>query len=266
MRENPSPLARPEKPRLGFFKYSCCAGCEFAFIFFQKRIVETLDNFDFAFCRMVSSKGTPEGPFDIALVEGTITEAWQADELKKIRERSRYLFAIGSCAVNGGIPAIKSALPEREVEKKVYGDLEHIHSIRPHAIDAYVKVDGDIKGCPPGEGDLHEALTSVLLDKKPDFIEYSVCVECKMAGTICLLVADNKPCMGPVTNGGCGALCPSHNRACYSCWGPMRQANAMALARRFEAMGLSPPDIIRKFTQFGADTIQYRKVREHYEA
>jgi len=253
------------KPRLGFFKYSCCSGCEFALIFFQKKILETLANFEFVFCRMVSSGGTPEGPFDIALVEGTITEAWQVDELKKIRDHSRYLFAIGSCATNGGIPAIKSTTSEQEVERRVYRDLSTIHSIRPHGIAAYVRVDGDIKGCPPGDYELHEALTSVLVGKQPVFLEHAVCVECKLAGNICVLVADNKPCMGPVTNAGCGALCPSFNRACYSCWGPMRQANGLALARRFKAMGLTPPDIVRRFTEFGADTIQYRKVREHYE-
>ncbi len=254
------------KPRLGFFKYSCCAGCEFQTIFFQKAVVETLESFDITYCRMVTSTGTPEGPFDVALIEGTITEAWQADELKKIRQRSTLLFAIGSCAVNGGIPAIKSASTEYEVEKRVYTDLSSIHSIRPHAIEAYVSVDGYIKGCPPGERDLHEALTSVLMGKKPLFLEYSVCIECKLAGYICVLVAYNEPCMGPVTNAGCGALCPASQRACYSCWGPMRQANALALAKKFELMGLGPDDIVRKFTQFGADTIQYRKVVEHYEA
>lgn len=251
--------------RLGFFKYSCCAGCEFELAFFQRHIVETLEGFEFVYCRMLASGGAPEGPFDVALVEGTITEAWQADELKKIRERSKLLFAIGSCAVNGGIPAIKSSVPEHEVQGRVYKELSTIHSIRPHAISAYVRVDGDIKGCPPGERDLYEALTSVRLEKAPNFIEYSLCIECKMMGNPCVLVASNQPCMGPVTNAGCGALCPSSRRPCYSCFGPMKQANGLALARRFEAMGLPPEDIVRRFTLFGADTVQYRKVIEHYE-
>jgi coenzyme F420-reducing hydrogenase gamma subunit len=250
---------------VGFFKYSCCAGCEFQFIYFQRYIIETLNNFDFVFCKMITSGGTSEGPFDVSLIEGTITESWQADELKRIREKSAYLFAIGSCAINGGIPALKSTHPELEVEKKVYQDLSTIHSIRPSAIDAYVHVDGFIRGCPPGERDLCEALTSVLVGKQPDFIEYSVCIECKLNGSTCLLVAYNMPCMGPVTNAGCGALCPSHNRACYSCWGPMRQANTLALARRFEAMGESSDDIIRKFTLFGSVTTEFRKAAEFYE-
>ncbi|MEJ2033050.1 MAG: hypothetical protein P8Y63_08445 [Deltaproteobacteria bacterium] len=173
------------KPRFGFFKYSCCSGCEFEFIYFQRRILETLQNFDFVFCRMVSSGGTPDGPFDLALVEGTVTESWQVDELKKIRDQSRLLYAIGSCAVNGGIPAIKATVVEQEAEKRVYSDLSTIHSIRPHAIDAYVKIDGTIKGCPPGEPELHRVLAAVLLGQAPELIEYSVCVECKQAGNIC---------------------------------------------------------------------------------
>ncbi len=214
---------------------------------------------------MVSSGGTPEGPFDIALVEGTITESWQVDELKKIRARSKYLFAIGSCAINGGIPAIKSTQPELEIEKRVYNDLSTIHGICLNASSAYVKVDGDIKGCPPGERDLYEALTSVLTGKSPDFLQYSVCIECKVKANICVLVAYNMPCMGPVTNAGCGALCPSYNRACYSCWGPMKQANATALARQFEKIGLSPEDIFRRFTLFGSVTTEFRRASELYE-
>src|SRR4030042_1692734 len=234
-----------KKLRLGFFKYSCCAGCEFQFFYFQKYIPETLTNFDLVFAKMFLRGGTPSGPFDIALIEGTITESWQVDELKKTRQHSTHLFAIGSCAIEGGIPAIKSTIPELEAEKRVYKDLSTIHSIRTNSVDAYVKVDGYIRGCPPGERDLYEALSSVLTGKKPDFLQYSVCIECKLNGNICVLVAYNMPCMGPVTNAGCGALGPSMNRACYSCFGPMKQTNGPALAKKFKLMGLSSEDITR---------------------
>ncbi len=250
------------KPRLGFFKFSCCTGCQFLFFYEQKHLLETLMSFDVVFSKILSSGGTPHGPFDITLIEGTVTEAWQVDELKEIREQSKQLFAIGSCAVIGGIPAIKATAPELEVEKRVYKDLSSIHSIRPHPIDAYVKVDGYIRGCPPGEKDLYEALTSVLMDKKPEFLQYSVCIECKLDGNTCVLIAYGMPCMGPVTNAGCGALCPSMNRACYSCFGPVKQANGPALAKKFKIMGMSKDDVIRKFTMFGADAIEFRKAVE----
>lgn len=221
--------------------------------------------FDFVYARMISSKGEPKGPFDISLIEGTITEAWQVDELKKIRENSKIVLAIGSCAINGGIPAIKATMPELEAEKRVYKDLSTIHSIRPHTAETYVKVDGYIRGCPPSEENIREALSSALIGKKPDFPEYSVCVECKLKGNICLLVAHNMPCMGPVTNAGCDALCPTMNRACYACFGPMEQANGPALAARFREIGVSKDDIARKFTLFGSDAIEFRKAAETCE-
>ena len=222
-----------KKLRLGFFKYSCCAGCEFQTFYFQRHLPETLNAFEIVFARMVSSGGTPDGPFDVSLIEGTITEAWQIDELKRVRKNSGLVFAIGACAVNGGIPAIKTMAPELEIEESVYRDISTIHSIRPHPIDVYIPVDGMIRGCPPGERDLFEALSSVLAGKKPDFLRYAVCVECKLKKNICVLVAYNLPCMGPVTNAGCGALCPTYKRPCYSCFGSLRQANAPALGEAF---------------------------------
>jgi sulfhydrogenase subunit delta len=248
-----------EKRRLGFFKFSCCAGCEFQTFFFQRHLLETLGAFDIVYARMVSSGGSPDESFDVALVEGTVTEEWQVKELIKIRKHSRLLFAIGTCAVNGGIPAIKASMPELEVEESVYADLSAIRSIRPHPVDVYIPVDGYIRGCPPGERDLVEALTSVFIRKKPSFLTYSVCIECKLKDNICVLTAYKMPCMGPVTNAGCGALCPSHDRACYSCFGVMKQANVPALARKFRTFGMSDEDIARKFSLFDADSTGFRK-------
>jgi len=243
-----------EKPKIGIFKYSCCAGCEFQLIYFQKNILETLGAVDILYCKMLQSGGIEEEPLDVALIEGTITEAWQAAQLKKIREISKHLIPIGSCAVCGGIPAIKNISQELEVEKRVYQDTSLIHSLKAHPVDHYVKVDGYVKGCPMGERDLTELVISLLLNKRADLLEYCVCVECKLKNNICLLVAYHQPCMGPVTNAGCEALCPSNNRACYGCWGPMKDANAKALAEQFKKMGLSSEDIFRKFTEFGEPT------------
>jgi len=247
-----------EKPRIGIFKYSCCAGCEFQLIYFQKFVTETLGAVTIDYCRMLQSGGTEEGPFDIALIEGAITEQWQADQVKKIRAVSKYIIPIGSCAVCGGVPAIKNTHEEFEVEQRVYADLSPIHSIKAYPIDQYVKVDGYIKGCPMGVRDLTEMVISFLLGKKPDFLEFCVCVECKLKNNICVLVAYDEPCMGPVVNAGCGALCPSHNRACYGCWGPMKDANAKALAGQFKRMGLSKQEIAGKFTEFGEPKIEWK--------
>jgi len=247
-----------EKKKIGIFKYSCCAGCEFQLIYFQHYVLETLKAVDVTYCKMLQSGGTEEGPFHVALIEGAITEQWQADQLKKIRESSKYLIPIGSCAVCGGIPAVKNTSQELNVERRVYTNTSVIHSLKAHPVEHYVNVDGTIKGCPMGVRDLVELVKSLLLDITPQFLEYCVCVECKLRGNICVLVAYDEPCMGPVTNAGCGALCPSLNRGCYGCWGPMKDANARALADQFERMGLSREDISRCFTQFGEPAIEWK--------
>lgn len=249
------------KPKIGIFKYSCCAGCQFQLIFFQQYVLETLGAVEVIFCKMLQSAGVEDGPFNVALIEGAITESWQADQLKKIRQVSAYLIPIGSCAVCGGVPAIKNTAEELDVEKRVYRDITRIHSVKTHPVDHYVKVDGYIKGCPMGQRDLKEFVISLLLKKKPEFMEYCVCVECKIKNNICVLVAYNEPCMGPVTNAGCGALCPSHNRACYSCWGPMKDANARALAQQFVKMGLNPEDVYRRFSEFGEPTEEFEPAK-----
>lgn len=241
------------KPRAGFFKFSCCTGCGFELAYFQRSLEDTLKSFDFTFFRLAYSSGAPEGPFDLALVEGTVTEPHQAVELKRIRENSAVLYAVGSCAIAGGIPAIKAGGRELEIEKRVYQKkLYRLTSMRPSVLSDYVKVDGCVRGCPPGRRDLEEALVSILLHRRPEFIEYSVCVECKLRGNICLLVDEGLPCMGPVTNAGCGALCPACHRACYSCFGLMSQANIPALKNKFRELGLSGEEIERRFTLFDA--------------
>lgn len=247
-----------KKKKIGVFKYSCCAGCQFQLIYFQKYVLETLEAVDFIYCRMLSSAEMPEGRFDVALIEGAITESWQADQLKKIREMSECLVPIGSCASCGGIPAIKNTSAELEVEARVYNDSSLIHSIKTHPVDHYVKVDGYIRGCPAGERDLTEFMISILLDKKPQPLEYCVCVECKIRNNICVLVAYKEPCLGPVTNAGCGALCPGVNRACYSCFGPMKDANSGALASQFIKFGLDADDVSGRFTEFGQAQTEFQ--------
>ena len=253
------------KYRLGVFKFSCCAGCQFQMIYFQNHILDFFKDMEVVYFKMAQSGGVEEGPFDLALIEGAITQADQADLLKKIRKTSRWLLPIGSCAVNGGIPAIKNHTPELEVEERVYQDVRGVHSMKAQPIDDFVRVDGYVKGCPVGEPDLVETVISLLMDKRPNHFDYPVCVECKLKKNLCVLVAFKKPCMGPVTNAGCGALCPSYGRACYACWGPMKDANAPALARRFEQFGFGPQDIFCRFTQYGSTESEFRRGAELYE-
>ena len=76
-------------------------------------------------------------------------------------------------------------------------------------------------------------------------------IEVKLAN-VCVLVAKGLPCMGPVTQTGCGALCPSFGRECYACYGPAENANAASLSRRFAGFGLMPEAIARRFLAINA--------------
>ncbi len=258
--------AAETKPRIGIFKYSCCAGCQFQLIFFQRHLLAMLGAVDIVYGRMETDRDEAQGPFDLALIEGAITESWQADELKRVRDCSKLLVPIGSCATNGGIPAIKNLTNERDIQGRVYDELSTIHAMRAAPVHHYVRVDAMLRGCPAGERDLAELVSSLLLDRKPRVVDTAVCVECKARGNTCILVAEGKPCMGPVTNGGCGALCPSNHRACYACWGPLPNANGPALAREFERMGVPPEQIVRLFSQFGYPTAEFLKAAELYES
>lgn len=253
-----------QKLRLGVFKYSCCAGCEFQLLYFQHHVIRMFENLEVLFLKMAQSGGREEGPFDLALIEGAVTQAEQADQLKRVRKRSKWLLPIGSCATNGGVPAIKNHTPELELEERVYREVGTLHSMKAQAVDAFVRVDGYIRGCPAGERDLMEAVFSFLIGKTPGFSNYPVCVECKTGGHLCVLVARQQPCMGPATNAGCGALCPSYGRACYGCWGPTEDAHAPALARRFEKMGFTPEEIFCRFTQYASAKAGFRRGAELY--
>lgn len=245
------------KPRLGIFKLSCCSGCEAQIFHFQRQIAEVLQNFDIVNCQLVQSSNEPLGPFDLALIEGSVTQPWQIDLIKEIRHHSALVYAIGSCAVTGGIPAMKRNTPAMIAEQRVYKDTSIINAIEPAAVSRYIKTDASLKGCPPGEESIIEVLSSILLHKSPSLNEYCVCVDCKVSANTCLLIVDNAPCLGPVTNSGCDALCPSVNRPCFGCFGPVDNANTRALALEFENRGHAPEDISRLFTEFGSASVKF---------
>lgn len=253
------------KPRLGVFKLSCCSGCEAQLFYFGHQVVEVLTNVDIIHCNMVQSHKTPDGPFDLAIIEGAVSEPGQIKELEHLRDVSTLVFAIGSCAINGGIPALVRHQSGMVAQKRVYQDISKLDSIRPEPINAYIEIDGSIPGCPADEGSIVEVLSSALLGKMPEVDRYCVCVECKLAGNICLLTTEDAPCMGPVTRAGCKALCPSNNRPCYSCFGPMEDANAKAYALELGNRGLNPDEVHRLFTQFGSASISFLIGAEKYE-
>jgi coenzyme F420-reducing hydrogenase gamma subunit len=161
------------------------------------------------------------GPYDVTLVEGSVSTPHEAELIKKIRAESKILIAIGACATAGGIQALRNRADVDEFARAVYPHPEYLHYLpKATPISEHVKVDLELYGCPVSRAEVLEAVTALLQDRKPNLPQHSVCLECKRKGTVCVMVAKNMLCLGPATRSGCGALCPSCGRGCYGCFGP----------------------------------------------
>ncbi len=243
--------------KLAVFKFASCDGC-------QLQLVDLLDelkvlrqfvaNIEIAQFLEISSavgEATPENPYDLAIVEGSISTASDRERIGKIRAMSRRLITIGACATSGGIQALRNWRDYDEILQAVYARPEYIDSLRHStAIGDHVHVDFELRGCPINKDQLREVVTAFLLGKRPSVPTYSVCVECKRRGNVCVTVARGEPCLGPVTQAGCGAICPAYDRGCYGCFGAMEQPNLAAQTNLMRAMGLSQSRIGHAFRSF----------------
>ncbi len=246
------------KPKIAVFKFSSCAGCQLELLNIEDYLLDVVGAVDLAYFVM-AKRENHEGPYDIGFVEGAVTSPRELIELKKIREECKFLVAMGACACTGGLPSIKNfAGTQRQMEETVYTELWDIKSIPAHGIDYYVKVDEYLRGCPIDINEMVHLIKSLLLGVNPHLRPHSICNECKLKENSCLLL-QGKPCMGPVTAAGCGALCPSLNKPCEGCRGPANDANAASLARTFLELGLSKDDVVRKFRKYAGNRPEFSK-------
>lgn len=229
-----------QKPKVGVFKFTSCSGCQMVLVHMEENLMNLLELIDLSYFRMVADDELNEKKFDIALVEGAITNDEEALTLKRIRRASKTLVAVGACAVTGGINAMKNYVPEGDVESSVYSSPEYIRSTKAFGLGEYVKVDFALGGCPVDSPELWRALVSLVMGVPPYEPGLTVCAECKMKGNECLFVTDKIPCLGPITKGGCGAICPSNGVACEGCRGPLLGTNPDGIVSAFRSQGLSP--------------------------
>lgn len=223
--------AEQPRPRVGVVKLASCDGCQLTLLDLEDQLLPILGRFDLIeFPEATSNRS--EGPYDILLVEGSVSTPEQAEEIVDLRARSRLLVTIGACATAGGIQALRNAADEPAWRASVYpapGFISSLATATP--IAEHVTVDAELRGCPISPDQLLELLTAVRIGRRPQLPAESVCQACKRAGNVCVLVADGVPCLGPVTQGGCGALCPAYRRGCYACFGPREEANVASLHR-----------------------------------
>ena len=252
--------------RLAVFKLASCDGCQLQLLNLEDELLALAERVEIAHF-LEASSGTLPGPYDVALVEGSIATPADAERIREIRAQARTLIAIGACATAGGIQALRNWADAASWQRSVYPEPSWVAALPTSTpVSAHVAVDHEIHGCPIDRGQLLRVLLGALRGASPDLPGHSVCIECKRSGAVCVLVARGAACMGPVTRTGCGALCPAHGRDCYACFGPMEDPNTAALARRFSALGESPRDVERRFRGIYGWREPFRSASEHPEA
>ena len=225
------------RPRVGVVKFSSCDGCQLTLLDLEDELLAITERFEIVeFAEATSSRS--QGPFDVLLVEGSISTPDQAEEIVKLRREATTLVSIGACATAGGIQALRNLGDHDSFRNAVYPRPEWIEALPTSSpVSEYVAVDAELYGCPISGRQLLELLTSLSVGRRPQLPDEAVCAECKRLGNPCVLVARGEPCLGPVTRTGCGALCPSFGRGCYGCFGPKENANTESLADWFGSPG-----------------------------
>jgi coenzyme F420-reducing hydrogenase gamma subunit len=239
------------KPKLAVWKFASCDGCQLTLLDCEDELLAIADRVEIAFFPEASSVAV-EGPYDLSLVEGSITTAADVTRILEVRRASTHLVTIGACATAGGVQALRNFRDAGEMRTLVYAKPEYVDSLDTSTpISAHVPVDFELQGCPIDKGQLLEVISAFLNGRRPNVPAHSVCLECKLRGNVCVMVLGT-PCLGPITHAGCGALCPSFARGCYGCFGPMETPNARSLGRAFLARGMPRRDLLRVLRTFNA--------------
>lgn len=248
-----------QKPRLAVWKFASCDGCQLSLLDCEDELLTVAGAVEIAYF-LEASRATMDGPYDVSLVEGSITTEHDAQRIRMVREQSKTLITIGACATAGGIQALRNFQDVDQFLRVVYAHPEYISTLEQSTpISDHVKVDFELRGCPVNKIQLLEVLAAFLNRRVPDTPGHSVCVECKRRGTPCVMVSQSQPCLGPVTHAGCGAICPAFSRGCYGCFGPMESPNTVALSRQWLKMGVSPDTVRRAYHSFNAWAEPFRQ-------
>ena len=239
-------------PTLAVWKLTSCDGCQLTLLNCEDELLPLAGRVRIRHFIEASSAIEP-GPYDVSLVEGSVTTQEEADRLKDIRAQSRVLVVLGACATAGGIQALRNFGDVAEFRSLVYARPEHIATLATSTpVSAHVPVDYELRGCPIDRRQLLEVLSAFLVGRKPDLPDEAVCTECKRRGIPCVMVGAGTPCLGPVTHAGCGALCPAFRRGCFGCFGPVDGSNTASLVRVLRAGGMTDVELDRVFSTFTA--------------
>lgn len=268
------PKRQLPRPKLGVFKFASCDGCQLSLLNLEDDLLALGQALEISYFPEASSR-MDAGPYDLALVEGSITMEEDVHRIRAVREQATVLVTIGACATAGGIQALRNWADIESYKRLVYPGPELIRTLETSTpISDHVKVDYELRGCPIDKDQLLRVLADLLAGVRPRIARDSVCLECKRRGTVCVLVAKGMPCLGPVTSGGCGAICPSMGRDCYGCFGPADAGekagshvpNTASLAKHFhEQLGLIPTEILRRFRGINGNAPSFKGESEVWD-
>jgi coenzyme F420-reducing hydrogenase gamma subunit len=254
------------KPKLAVYKFSSCDGCQLQLLNLEDHLLHLVGAVEIAHFLEARRQVAPP-PYDVGLVEGSISTPDEEQRIQQVRRDCRYLVTIGACATSGGIQALRNWADVDEFTRLVYPHPEYLRTLETATpIAAHVFVDFELRGCPVDPGELLELISALLIGRKPNIPTHSVCIECKRRGYPCVLVSQGVPCLGPVTQNGCGALCPSCNRGCYGCFGPMEQPNLVSLGAMLQReCGQDDRDMKRHLRSFNGFLEPFKQASDQYE-
>ncbi len=261
--QDPTPPSEPARgaaarPTLAVWKFASCDGCQLTLLNCEDELLAVAERVQVAYFPE-ATRAVVAGPYDISLVEGSITTPSDAERIRQVRAASRVLVTIGACATAGGIQALRNFADVSEFLSVVYAHPAYVATLdRSTPISAHVTVDFQLRGCPIDKHQLLEVLAALLAGRAPRIPSFSVCVECKRRGTVCVAVAHGTPCLGPVTQAGCAALCPTFHRGCYGCFGPQDTPNTSSLAQELGRLGMPEAEVVRFFRTFNAGAPAFR--------
>ena len=258
-------MARDRQPRLAVWKFASCDGCQLSILDCEEELLDIAGAIDIAYFPE-ASRAYGKGPYDVSLVEGSITTPHDAERIHQVRRQSRMLIAIGACATAGGIQSLRNFGILKDFASAVYAKPEYLEVLaKSTPIADHVFVDFELRGCPISKRQLVETISALLHGRKPNTPSYSVCMECKERGNACVMVARGERCLGPVTHAGCGALCPSYDRGCYGCYGPKESANPGSISAWWRREGATAEEMVRTFRAFTAVAEPFRREGEAHE-
>lgn len=254
-----------QKPTLAVFKFASCDGCQLSLLDAEDELLAIANEVDIAYFLEARTRALA-GPYDIGLVEGSITTEHDAERIREVRRQCRYLITIGACATAGGIQALRNWADIGEFISQVYATPQYIKTLATStAIADHVPVDFELRGCPINKAQLVELIAALVIGRAPRVPNYSVCVECKRRGTVCVAVAKGISCLGPVTQAGCGAICPAFNRECFGCYGPQELVNLSSLYGHYEQRGAARDHLVRLGRSFNGYAPAFRAASDDLE-